>query len=356
MPAYKTPDFSARIVTWQKLHGRHDLPWQNTRDPYAIWISEIMLQQTQVSAVIGYYQKFMQRFSDIASLAAAEEDEVLQYWSGLGYYSRARNLHAAAQAIMQTHGGLFPQDIEAVMALPGIGRSTASAITAFAFGQRRAILDGNVKRVLARYFGIEGWPGLPVIERRMWQLAEALLPQGDIEAYTQGLMDLGATLCTRSKPACGQCPLQVGCVAREAGKTQLLPSPRPRKPLPQRDTVMLLLMQGNQVLLEKRPAPGIWGGLWSFPEITPQENAQQAAHLRFGLDVDVLPALPPLVHTFTHFTLTIIPQPLSVRHYPQRALEPGWLWLDIEDAAGAALPAPVKKLLQRIPLKLSKAA
>lgn len=338
------------------MHGRHDLPWQNTQDPYAIWVSEIMLQQTQVSAVIGYYQRFMQRFPDIATLAAAEQDEVMQYWSGLGYYSRARNMHAAAQVIMQTHGGRFPQKIEVVMQLPGIGRSTASAITAFAFGQRQAILDGNVKRVLARYFGIEGWPGLPAIEKRMWGLAETLLPQDDIQAYTQGLMDLGATLCTRSKPACDRCPLQHCCIARTEGKTHLLPSPRPRKPVPQRETVMLILMQGNEVLLEKRPAPGIWGGLWSFPEISSQENALQAALLRFGLNVEILPALSPLVHAFTHFTLTITPQPLQVRGRPQRAMEPGWLWLDIEDAAGAALPAPVKKLLQRLPLQLSKAA
>lgn len=358
VPGYadKACGFASRIVDWQKVHGRHDLPWQNTHDPYAIWVSEIMLQQTQVSAVIGYYQRFMQRFPDIAALAAAEQEEVLQYWSGLGYYSRARNLHAAAQAIMHTHHGAFPQDMEAVIALPGIGRSTAAAITAFAFGQRQAILDGNVKRVLARYFGIEGWPGSPANEKHMWQLAEALLPQHDIEAYIQGLMDLGATLCTRRKPACDQCPLQAGCIARETGKTHLLPSPRLRKPVPQRTTTMLLMMRGNEVLLEKRPAPGIWGGLWSFPEISSHENAQQAAKLRFGLDVDVLPALPSLVHAFTHFTLTITPQPLLVRGRPQQAMEAGWLWLDIEDASGAALPAPVRKLLRHLPLKLSEAA
>lgn len=350
-------DFAARIVGWQKTHGRHDLPWQNTEDPYAIWVSEIMLQQTQVSAVIGYYGRFMQRFPDMTSLAAAEQDEVLRYWSGLGYYSRARNLHAAALKIMQVHEGHFPQDIDAIVALPGIGRSTAAAITAFAFGQRRAILDGNVKRVFARCFGIEGWPGLSLVEKRMWQLADALLPQQDIESYTQGLMDLGATVCTRGKPACRLCPLRENCVARLEDKVHLLPSSKPRKPVPQRETMMLLLMAGNEVLLEKRPSMGIWGGLWSLPEILLQEDAQQVARHRFGLEVRSLPALPPLVHVFTHFTLTITPQPLQVLHQPPQAAEPGLIWLDIEDAAGAALPAPVKKLLMRMQAtRLSQAA
>lgn len=345
VPSSEALDFAHRIIAWQKVHGRHDLPWQNTRDPYAIWVSEIMLQQTQVSAVIGYYRRFMQRFPDIASLAAADQDEVLQYWSGLGYYSRARNLHKAAQNIVQFHAGQFPQDIEVVIALPGIGRSTAAAITAFAFGHHRAILDGNVKRVLARCFGIEGWPGLPAVEKNLWQLADTLLPQDDIESYTQGLMDLGATLCTRGKPACGICPLQQNCLARLQGKIHLLPSPKPRKPVPQRETVMLLVMLGNEVLLEKRPSSGIWGGLWSLPEIALQEDAQHVARQRFGLEVHFLSALPSLVHAFTHFTLTITPQPLQAVHRPSQAMEPGLIWLDIEDAAGAALPAPVKKLL-----------
>ena len=350
-------NFAARVIAWQKVHGRHDLPWQNTRDPYAIWVSEIMLQQTQVSAVIGYYQRFMERFPDIASLAAAQQDEVLRYWSGLGYYSRARNLHAAAQRIVQAHGGHFPKDTEAVMALPGIGRSTAAAVTAVAFGQHRASLDGNVKRVLARCFGIEGWPGLPAVEKKLWQLAETLLPQHDIESYTQGLMDLGATVCTRSRPKCGLCPLQQDCVARRQDKIHLLPSPKPRKPVPQRETVMLLLLSGNEVLLEKRPSPGIWGGLWSLPEISPHEDVHVISQQRFGLAVEVLPALPPLVHAFTHFALTIRPQPLLVGQRATQLMEPGLIWLDIGDAAEAALPAPIKKLLlQMQAAKLGKAA
>ena len=341
----ESQDFATRVIQWQKQHGRHHLPWQNTRDPYAIWVSEIMLQQTQVSAVIGYYQRFIQRFPSIASLADAEQEEVMQFWSGLGYYSRARNLHAAARQIMHEHNGRFPQAIDAALALPGIGRSTAAAIAAFAFGQRRAILDGNVKRVLARFFGIEGWPGLPSIEKQIWQLAENLLPQQDVEAYTQGLMDLGATLCTRGKPRCVQCPLQDDCVALREDRAHLLPTPKVRKPLPQRETVMLLLLSGNEVLLQKRPPTGIWGGLWSLPEIGLEDDLQESVQNRFGLRTEVLPALPLLMHTFTHFTLHIKPQPLLVTRHSTQAAKPGLIWLDIEDAAGAALPAPIKKLL-----------
>lgn len=338
-------DFAARVIQWQKQHGRHHLPWQNTRDPYAIWVSEIMLQQTQVSAVIGYYQRFMQRFPDIASLAGSEQEEVMQFWSGLGYYSRARNLHAAAKKIMQEHDGCFPQTMDAVLELPGIGRSTAAAVTVFAFGQHQAILDGNVKRVLARFFGMEGWPGLPAIEKQMWQLAESLLPQQDMEAYIQGLMDLGATLCTRGKPRCTQCPLQDDCVALREGRIHLLPTPKLRKPVPRRETIMLLLLSGNEVLLQKRPPTGIWGGLWSLPEAGPEDDPQNIARRRFGLQAEILPALPLLTHVFTHFTLNITPQPLRITRHSAQAAEPGLIWLDIEDAAGAALPAPVKKLL-----------
>lgn len=341
-------DFASQIVGWQKQYGRHDLPWQNTRDPYAIWVSEIMLQQTQVSAVIGYYARFMQRFPDVATLAASEQEEVLQYWSGLGYYSRARNLHAAAQMIMQLYAGSFPEDFDAVQALPGIGRSTAAAITAFAFGQRRAILDGNVKRVLARSFGVDGWPGLPAVEKRMWGLAESLLPNHGLEAYTQGLMDLGATICTRSKPRCMHCPIQDDCVARMEDRVHILPTPRLRKPMPQRSTVMLLLLAENEILLEKRPPSGIWGGLWSLPEMDAEKNAVETVFQHFGLSTSLLPALPELVHTFTHFTLTITPQPLQIIGRTKKVMEPGLVWLDIEDAAEAALPAPVKKLLTQL--------
>lgn len=342
------PDFSARLIRWQRQHGRHDLPWQNTRDPYAVWVSEIMLQQTQVTAVIPYYARFMARFPDLASLAAADQESVLQHWSGLGYYSRARNLHAAAQRIQDEHGGVFPQDPAAIEALPGIGRSTAAAIAAFCFGVRTAILDGNVKRVLARCFGIDGWPGESDVEKRLWVLAESLLPARDIEPYTQGLMDLGATRCTRGKPDCGRCPMRDICVARREDRIAQLPAPRPRKASPLRETVMLLLVRNGEILLEKRPFSGIWGGLWSLPETDPASDPQQQAERRFGLRCERLPPLPDLMHAFTHFRLRIRPQPLQVTGCARQAQTPGYLWLGLEDAAGAALPTPVRRLLQQL--------
>jgi A/G-specific adenine glycosylase len=341
-------DFAQRLIAWQQQHGRHDLPWQNTTDPYAIWVSEIMLQQTQVSAVIPYYQRFMTRFPDIAALAGASEDHVLEHWSGLGYYSRARNLHAAAKQIMNLHEGRFPQNVELIEALPGIGRSTAAAIASFAFSQRHAILDGNVKRVLARCFGIDGWPGQPAVEKRMWLLAETLLPEENIEAYTQGIMDLGATLCARSKPSCPACPYVDVCVAHAESRVAELPTPKPRKTIPEKKTVMLLLLSGNEILLEKRPPSGIWGGLWSLPEIDVDADALKAVRERFGFEAAVLPApMVPFSHTFSHFRLEITPQPVHVSK-SLRAEESGRLWLGREEALGAALPAPVRKLLEQL--------
>jgi len=342
------PDFSNRLIAWQKQHGRHDLPWQHTRDPYAVWVSEIMLQQTQVTAVIPYYARFMARFPDIASLAAADQDAVLQLWSGLGYYSRARNLHAAAQQIVSACGGQFPQDPAAIEALPGIGRSTAAAIAAFCFGARAAILDGNVKRVLTRCFGIDGWPGESRVEKQLWELARTLLPERDIDIYTQGLMDLGATLCTRSKPDCGTCPMQALCVARREDRVTQLPAPKPRKKaIPLRETAMLLLMRNGEILLEKRPASGIWGGLWSLPEMDPADDPQQEAARRFGLRCEVLAPLPELMHAFTHFRLKIVPLPLRVTACTGPGELPGQVWLGLDEAAGAAVPTPVRKLLQQ---------
>ncbi len=338
-------DFSTRLITWQKQYGRHDLPWQNTTDPYAIWVSEIMLQQTQVSAVIGYYSKFMQRFPTIAALADATQDEVLQHWSGLGYYSRARNLHNAAQTIVDKHGGVFPQDFEAIQALSGIGRSTAAAIASFAFNQVQTILDGNVKRVLARHFAVEGWPGTPRIEKELWSLAESLLPKTDMVAYTQGLMDLGATLCSRSKPQCLQCPLLSSCQAYQQQRVSQLPTPKPRKTIPEKHTTMLILRQGDQVLLEKRPPNGIWGGLWSFPEQEDNDDYSTVVQQKFGVTAQPEKVLPQLSHTFTHFKLHIKPQPLTVIKQHSKVCEAGHIWLSIEDAIGAAIPTPVRKIL-----------
>jgi A/G-specific adenine glycosylase len=330
--------FASVLVDWHARHGRHDLPWQNTRDPYRIWLSEVMLQQTQVSAVIAYYERFLVRFPDVWSLARASEDEVLQLWSGLGYYARGRNLHAAAKRIAQTG---FPTTAAAIAELPGVGRSTAAAIAAFAFGERAAILDGNVKRVLARYLGIDGWP----LEQRLWPHAERLLPRKNIEAYTQALMDLGATVCVRT-PRCEACPVRRGCRASKTGRTAEIPARPARKPLPQRATTWLVLCAGGAVLLEKRPAPGIWGGLWCFPE-APAGDIRAYCRRTFGCELRDEQPLEALEHGFTHFRLRI--QPLRCAVHKRPGIEaPGRLWLTIDEAAEAAVPAPVKLLLRRL--------
>jgi len=323
--------FATAVIDWQKQYGRHDLPWQNTTDPYAIWVSEIMLQQTQVSAVIGYYAKFMARFPNIHALSRASQEEVLQYWSGLGYYSRARNLHNAAQKIIDEFSGIFPQKFDDILSLPGIGRSTAAAISTFALNNPQAILDGNVKRVFARHFLIEGWPSSPKIEQKMWQIALRENPLEEATAYTQGLMDLGATLCTRSKPNCGICPVSSSCKALAINSVHKLPTPKPRKILPEKNTIMLVMMNNDEVMLEKRPPTGIWGGLWSFPE-TDNCNIGNAQPLE------------KLTHTFTHFKLHIQPQ-LMHTNKTNQINEPRTIWLNIDDAIGAAIPTPVRKIL-----------
>ena len=340
--------FSGRVIEWQQASGRHDLPWQRTRDPYRIWLSEIMLQQTQVSAVVPYYGRFLARFPDLARLAAAPEDDVLALWSGLGYYARARNLHSAARAIVQIHAGVFPTAFDDIVALPGIGRSTAGAIAVFAFGARRPILDGNVKRVLARVFGIAGFPGEKKIETAMWAHAAALLPSDNVEAYTQGLMDLGAGICTRGRPRCDECPLHDECVARRENRIAVLPAPRPKRPLPEKYTVMLILRRDREVLLEKRPTPGIWGGLWSFPEIAHLGDAAFALRTRFGAEVMSEGTLPDVHHGFTHYALTITPALLRVTRLEPRAQSPGQAWVTPADAINAAVPAPVREILRRL--------
>jgi len=310
--------FAQKLIAWRRRRGRRGLPWQGTRDPYRIWISEIMLQQTQVASVIPYYERFLARFPDSAALAAAEEEEVLRLWSGLGYYARGRNLHAAAKIIAREG---FPETALQIEALPGIGRSTAAAIAAFAFGERAAILDGNVRRVLARRFGVEG-------EKAQWALAERLLPARGIGAYTQALMDLGATVCTRANPACARCPVAKACVARREDRVGELPSPRKRKPPPTRRATWLVVLHRGDVLLERRPGRGIWGGLWAFPEKVLRIRKQRN--------------LPALEHGFTHFRLKVQPVLCSM---PSRVEAPGWIWLPLKDAAAAAVPAPVRALL-----------
>lgn len=339
--------FAEKLIAWQQAHGRHDLPWQQTRDPYAVWVSEIMLQQTQVSAVIGYYDRFMQRFPTIASLAEAEQDEVMRYWSGLGYYSRARNLHHAAQTIMREHSGNFPTDFYTIQTLKGIGRSTAAAISVFAFNQRQTILDGNVKRMLARLYAIDGWPGLPDVEKRLWQLAETLLPEQGLPAYVQGLMDFGATLCTRSKPRCTDCPMQGQCLAYQQQQVAQLPASKPRKTLPEKQVTMLMILDAGEILLERRPNQGIWGGLWSLPELSPEQIAVPHVQQTLGMEVEALEVLPVLWHTFTHFKLEITPQPLQLTGR-RSSLPPNMQWLALTDAIAAALPTPVRTLIKTL--------
>lgn len=334
--------FTEQLIAWQKVAGRHDLPWQKTRDPYRIWLSEIMLQQTQVSTVIPYYARFLGSFPDVLALASAPIEAVIELWAGLGYYARARNLHRCAQQVATAHGGIFPDSVEALAALPGIGRSTAAAIAAFAFGHRAAILDGNVKRVLCRQFGVDGFPGSTAIDRRLWALAESLLPDGDIEVYTQGLMDLGATLCTRSRPRCADCPVADGCIARREGRQAELPTAKPRAKLPERTASFVLFSDGQRLLFERRPPTGLWGGL-----LVPPEGEAAGLAARLGLQPGDLQALPPLKHTFTHFRLTL--EPVLCRVAPQSAVaEGGFEWVDIGRAAGAGVPTPIRKLIRQV--------
>ena len=339
-------DFARRIVAWQEVHGRNDLPWQRNRDPYRIWVSEIMLQQTQVTTVIPYYERFIKRFPNVRELANAPLDDVLACWSGLGYYSRARHLHRAASLVRDSYGGVFPRFVETVASLPGVGRSTAAAIVVFAYGAREAILDGNVKRVLARVCGIEGYPGHKAVADALWGAAERLLPGANVQRYTQGLMDLGATVCTRRNPRCGVCPVNTLCVARKTARTSELPAARPRKTRPHRTTTMLVLEHRDEVLLEKRPAAGIWGGLWCFPEIDSDEDLSVFCMRRFGVEVRTKERLPDVEHGFTHFTLTISALRLNVVPLRTDAREPGQRWLDQNSIEGVAKPAPVSRILE----------
>ncbi|QLI80454.1 A/G-specific adenine glycosylase [Chitinibacter fontanus] len=341
-------DFATRLIAWQQEDGRHGLPWQ-VADGYRVWLSEVMLQQTQVTTVLDYYPRFLAQFPTIFDLAAAPLDDVLALWSGLGYYTRARNLHKCAQAVVTQYGGEFPRDPALVAELPGIGRSTAAAITAFSYGTRAAILDGNVKRVLTRWAGIDGYPGVKAVENKLWGLAHALLPAEQIEAYTQGLMDLGATVCTPKKPTCLTCPMNADCQARLSNRQGELPTPKPKKTVPEKSTVMLIIRNdAGQILLEKRPPTGIWGGLWSLPEVESTLIASELAAQQLGLKIELEPALPDFVHVFTHYKLTITPQPayaiaVSALH------ESNAQWFNIDAALAAGIPTPIRKILSKTP-------
>jgi len=341
-------EFATRLIAWQRRHGRHDLPWQGTRDPYPVWLSEIMLQQTQVATVIPYYERFLARFPTLDSLAAAPVEDVMALWSGLGYYARARKLHRCAQLLATQHAGRFPRDPDAIVRLPGIGRSTANAIAAFCFGARVPILDGNVKRVLCRFLGIEGYPGTPAVESRLWQDGAALLPVRQITIYLQAQMDLGATVCTRSRPRCEVCPVADLCVAFREGRTAELPTPRPKRSVPERAVTLLVLRKGKRIALAQRPPAGIWGGLLSLPELPEGDEPASYCENRLGLRLGAVLPAPTFRHPFTHFRLHIQPLICAVTG-ATRLAEPGLRWLARAELAQAALPAPVKKILSAIP-------
>jgi A/G-specific adenine glycosylase len=341
-------DYATRLLAWFDRHGRFDLPWQHPRTPYRVWLSEIMLQQTQVSVVIPYFERFLAAVPDLPALAGASQDEVQALWSGLGYYARARNLHAAAKLCVEHHDGDLPRDLAALFALPGIGRSTAGAILSQAWGDPAPILDGNVKRVLCRVFGIEGWPGTPAVEKQLWAIAETLLPDTRQADYTQVQMDFGATLCTRSDPACAICPLQDLCVARRDGRTAELPTPRPGKPLPERCTHMLLIEDAcGRVLLQRRPPAGVWASLWSLPEHACVDDARRWFDSHLQGDFDAAEGADAIVHGFSHYRLRIHPLRIAPA-LPRDAIgdNQDLRWAARADLQGIGLPAPVRRLLE----------
>lgn len=332
--------FSNTLLNWFDVHGRHHLPWQDNKNPYRVWLSEVMLQQTQVITVIPYFEKFTSTFPTLASLAAAEQDDVLALWSGLGYYSRARNIHKTAQLIQEQHEGLFPQTAEELIALPGIGRSTAHAILSIVWDKPLAILDGNVKRVLTRYYGIYGSPYQSSVEKSLWLKAQAEMPLKRAGDYTQAIMDLGATLCTRSKPSCDRCPFSNNCVANVTNSQNELPTKKPKVIKPEKDTnIYFITNSAHQIFLEKRPAKGLWGGLWSLPgSSTDMFNAPLALP-------DNIPVTEGLSfrHTFTHFHLDI--RVLSLDAWGSLSLKEEQQWFSLDDALTLGLPSAIKKIL-----------
>ena len=335
-------EFALRLLAWFDLHGRKDLPWQQAISPYRVWVSEIMLQQTQVKTVIPYFENFMARFPAIHDLAAASQDEVLHHWTGLGYYARARNLHKTAKIIVAEHEGEMPLTVDALVSLPGIGRSTAGAIVSICSGRRAAILDGNVKRVLARHFAIEGWPGSTAAAKSLWAKAEELTPVERVADYTQAIMDLGATVCTRATPACEQCPMHRTCIALATNRIAELLGKKPKKDLPVRQTTMLIIESGNSVLLEQRPPAGLWGGLWSFPESDDPEAYLQA----HNLSASCIESMPSFRHTFTHFHLDIDVFRIVTTGHENAVHETGrFCWYDRADPPALGLTRPVTRLL-----------
>lgn len=344
-----TSAFAQQLLKWYDCAGRKNLPWQRDRDPYKIWVSEIMLQQTQVTTVIPYFERFTERFPTISELAQANIDEVLHLWTGLGYYARARNLHQAAEQICNQYNGEFPTDVEAVYGLPGIGRSTAHAVLTFAFDQSLSILDGNVKRVLTRHQRIHGWPGEAKIGRQLWQLAERLTPAKRTADYNQAIMDLGALVCLRRRPLCTTCPAAETCLALQYGEQHELPTRAPKKVKPVRATAMIMVLKEQNVLLERRPPSGVWGGLWSFPEFDRDADLGQHMSTRYGLSIETEKHWKVLRHSFTHFHLDITPVPAKLKRADNRMMEnPGLVWYNLKDPDARGLAAPVKTLLEKL--------
>ena len=350
----QAPDFSEQVLNWFNRHGRRDLPWQKDLTHYRVWVSEVMLQQTQVNTVIPYFNNFIGRFVNIKTLAEADLDEVLYYWTGLGYYARARNLHHTARIIMEEHKGLFPSTVDQLMSLPGIGRSTAGAILALACNQRHPVLDGNVKRVLTRYHGIEGWPGQSAVERELWELAMQHTPEKNVADYTQAMMDLGATVCLRRHPRCEICPVSKDCFANNYSRQHGLPQTKPKNKMPVRKTIFAILenYQGK-ILLEHRPPAGIWGGLWAFPECFHEDDIQSWVETKFGYSINKLEYKAPIRHTFSHFHLDIMPVHASVKTRNSKINgEDRYCWYEPWGKKYLGMATPVKKLLQEITLNL----
>jgi A/G-specific adenine glycosylase len=342
--------FADALLAWFDRHGRHDLPWQRPRTPYRVWLSEVMLQQTRVRTVLAYFERFVAELPALPALAAAPLDRVLALWSGLGYYHRARNLHRCAQLCVERHGGALPDDADALAALPGIGRSTAAAILAQAHGRRHAILDGNVRRVLARHAGVSGWPGASAVQRELWRLAEANTPAARVADYTQAIMDLGATVCTRAKPRCDACPVAAGCVALRDGRVHLLPGRKPARATPMRRTTMLVVLdRDGRVLLERRPPTGVWAGLWSLPEAADADVGARMLCGRAGLDLHLEGGLAPFRHAFSHYRLDVTPVLLRAARTDGRVGDdPDLGWYAGDDLAALGIPAPVRTLLRTI--------
>ncbi|MEY4588941.1 MAG: hypothetical protein RL497_1017 [Pseudomonadota bacterium] len=348
MTPIKKTKFQRAVLAWYQTYGRKHLPWQQDISPYRVWLSEVMLQQTQVETVIPYFERFTQRFPSVEALSGAPLDEVLHLWTGLGYYARARNLHACAQQVAALGG--FPSSLEALIALPGIGRSTAGAIRSLAFNQPAAILDGNVKRVLARVAAVPGWPGNSAVANELWAIAESLAPAEHCRAYTQVMMDIGATLCKKSQPECPRCPLKSQCQAYKTQTQNLYPGKKPPKTLPSKTRFMLLAQnRAGHILLQKRPAQGLWGGLWSLPEFEDEATLADACLLIPSIKtLHTLKPLPPLSHRFSHYELIIQPRLARVTGAPGVQDGDTWLWYDRRAPPAIGLAAPVKFLLEHI--------